>query len=645
MGTRLSLEDFKRSVIRGLSRSIIALLINVAVILYTINVYSEPVKLPLTTRFQELQQGIIGFFIFIISYVFLVIFHVVMFYAFTADLGASLLNRFLSFLFVFNFVAGLSGQYVISLLILEVIGIICTVFFFSFYFKIYPQRGESKRVVGGFIARLRRSTSWLSINLVPVVLASHSLSASIFVISLLLIHNRALSGVELDLGPTLLILVVPPLAVLLMTLRSSLNNYLDALVTGILSGVGLLGLVPLAIHSTFSLGEVITLPSKVFYTEKRGVYLGRSEIVITCEEIAEESGEEVAKGVHRGVCSWNKISRDVFVDINELNTPHIVIVGASGTGKTVLTKHLIREFVKNYGYKFIVIDVHGEYRDLASVVDCHIIDASEQALNPLYLGNSSPRERALQLSQALAAIFKLGFLQTQMLEEIIMQTYESKNILNSDPSTWTREPPTLLDLAATCEAISKERAEFQRVLPYLELLKDHLSGMNWLSISELLEGNVIIDLSKLPSDFAKALYLDTLIYYLVNEMYKRRGAKKLQIVFEEARSFMPRQLTRELLQRLFTESRKFGYSIVVVTQDIGGVPYMLVNNAGLRIFFLLNDPKSIEEASKIIGGVSKARRELIAKMLRTIQPHTFIAHATGVSEVLVIKTPQFSVVS
>ncbi|MCC6041986.1 MAG: hypothetical protein LM554_02425, partial [Desulfurococcaceae archaeon] len=249
----MSLKDFKRSAIRGLLRSIIALLINVVVILYTINAYSEPVKLPLTTRLQELQQGIAGVFISTISYILLTIFHVAVFYALTTDLGASLLNRFLSFLFVFSFVASLSGQHVISLLILEVIGVICTALFFSFYFKIYPQRGESKRVIGGFIAKLRRSTGWLSINLVPVVLASHSLSASVFIISLLLIHGRALSRVELDLGWALLILVVSPLAVLLMTLRSSLNNYLDALVTGILSGVGLLGFIPLAIHSTFSL--------------------------------------------------------------------------------------------------------------------------------------------------------------------------------------------------------------------------------------------------------------------------------------------------------------------------------------------------------------------------------------------------------
>ncbi|MEM1628798.1 MAG: type IV secretory system conjugative DNA transfer family protein, partial [Desulfurococcaceae archaeon] len=150
---------------------------------------------------------------------------------------------------------------------------------------------------------------------------------------------------------------------------------------------------------------------------------------------------------------------------------------------------------------------------------------------------------------------------------------------------------------------------------------------------------VVVDLSGLSSDFARALYVEALLYMVVNKMYlSKGGAVPVQIVIDEARSIMPRELGMELLSRLFMESRKFGFSMVIISQEITRIPKPLINNAGLRVFFILNEPESIELAAKIIAG-GHAREKIlpITAMLRSLEQHNFILHVTGVDDIYVVE--------
>ncbi|MEM4916312.1 MAG: ATP-binding protein [Desulfurococcaceae archaeon] len=417
------------------------------------------------------------------------------------------------------------------------------------------------------------------------------------------------------------------------------------LLTGLIAGSGLVNIVPLL----FTLCMRETLSSelrseKISHENKEGIYLGVARARLRYgypSNLYKGLNQHWLRENHLGeTWYWSSVVEPIYVILDKLNTPHIVIVGASGSGKTLFAKHLVRESKRAYGYRTMIIDPHGEYRDMAKYIDnLLIINAAEEGINPLALGKSSPRERALQLSHTIATLFKLGFIQRKLLEELIMDTYRAYNIHQEDPSTWSNQPPTLSDLLNMCRKKSDENADYQRILPYLDLLHESMGGIRWFSPDLLFINDVVVDLSGLSSDFARALYVEALLYMVVNKMYlSKGGAIPVQIVIDEARSIMPRELGMELLSRLFMESRKFGFSMVIISQEITRIPKPLINNAGLRVFFILNEPESIELAAKIIaGGYAREKILPITAMLRSLEQHNFILHVTGVDDIYVVE--------
>ncbi|MEM1638590.1 MAG: DUF87 domain-containing protein [Desulfurococcaceae archaeon] len=577
------------------------------------------------------------FFLNSISYVALSVAHVLVVLVLTMDLLSAYLNRVLFALYVFlihglnSYVALMeASSLLLSIIIVRLIKI--------------AQITLASPIANLTKIQWSKSRRKLEAPELPLILASHSLASSL--LFLLFIHvigfnvliNRALFFIAFNIALPLLLLIVG----IIISTSSEISEYE---LVGFASGLSLMGFVPFLASLSTSENSLFHYDlRKIVYAHAPGLYLGEAEAFLTYgaprnmyEKLARHG---ISVKTSEKTWYWRRTRHPIYVRLDELNTPHVIIIGASGSGKTSLAKHIAVSSSKQYGYNLVIIDPHGEYKDIADIAKCRVIDASKHVFNPLYLENTSPRERALQLSHVISTIFKLGLLQRQMLEEIILKAYESKGIIQEDQSTWAKTPPTIDDLVATCRELGEISQEYMRVLPYLILLRENIGSGTLLSIDELFSGNVIIDTSGFSSDFARALFLDTLMYMLINKMYSMKSAKRIQIVFEEARGLMPRKLSRELLSRLFTESRKFGFSIIVISQELHGIPRVLINNAGLRVFFVLNEPKSIEGASRIIAGSDvRDKIQVISEALRALDSHVFILHVTGVETVFVARSP------
>lgn len=474
-------------------------------------------------------------------------------------------------------------------------------------------------------------TMWLEecCGSMPLILSFHGVAVSSLALYTLLLfstHGYRIPSFSLVTAYTL----VPLMQLAIVLALRPTTGFLQSIALGLTSGMGLLGLLPLLISlRSPKPSRAGTATSKLRKpAEERGLFLG----LATAELLGKDDEE----------WHWRSTTFPFYVDLEKLNTPHVVIIGASGTGKTTFAKHLIREMRCKYGYTLIIVDPHGEYRDVAEELGFRVVDASSSSVNPLVLGNSTPIERAMQVSHVISTVFNLGPLQRRMIEEVVLEAYASRGIRHDNPSTWMNEPPTLKDLVEVCRRLVSEKPEFHRVLPYLEMLAESLNAKTWISIDEVLDHDTVIDLSRVPSDFARALLVDTFMYLLLSKMYVVRY-KKIQLVIDEARSLMPRAVTREVLNRLFVESRKFGFSIIVISQEIRRLPRDLINNAGMRIFFLLNEPRSLEDASKILCGAGPRRKfTVIADALRTLEPHTFVVHITGSSKMYIARSPATS---
>jgi DNA helicase HerA-like ATPase len=94
------------------------------------------------------------------------------------------------------------------------------------------------------------------------------------------------------------------------------------------------------------------------------------------------------------------------------------------------------------------------------------------------------------------------------------------------------------------------------------------------------------------------------------------------------------------LSRLFSESRKFGISLIVISQDVKNIPRVLLSNAGLKIFFNINEPDSLEYAVKSITGVSTSDREMaVSTALRSLKTLEYVLDIAGLNKVFIAKNP------
>lgn len=598
------------------------------------------VEVDVLTSFPRLRAIIASFLL----YLLVSIFHIVVSFVFVPSFLIAVLNKLsLTCTVITTYSSGSTLTLSINLvfiLSMELSAFMISMFMIRVLKSFIPPLEMPIENLREFINLSRRGG--FIIDNAPIILASHSLSSSIVLMILYyksrLVFNTYILGINHVLIPLLL------LSLLIRSQRELSMSQRDFVTMGIATGTGLIGLVPF-IASAILVYESTKYRETKLYFYANGLYLGEAVAALTYGRpynVFRETPDSrrITIRERRDIWFWQRTSHPIYVKLDELNTPHIIIIGSSGSGKTTLAKYIAAELSKTYGYSLIILDPHGEYGELAKISEFSLIDASSYYLNPLILENTSPRERAMQLSHVISTLFKLGFLQRRMLEEVVMKAYEVRGITQENIETWRREPPTLGDLVDVCKAMSEERPEFQRLLPYLVLLNESMGIGVGLGIEEVLSRNTIIDLSRLSSDFARALFIDTLMYMLLNKMYVMKNTKKIQLIIEEARGIMPRALSRELLSRLFTESRKFGFSIIVISQEINRIPRTLVNNAGLRIFFVLNEPRSIEEASKIIAGSDTRDKVLvISEVLRTLSTHTYIVHATGVNRVYIVRSP------
>ncbi len=345
----------------------------------------------------------------------------------------------------------------------------------------------------------------------------------------------------------------------------------------------------------------------------KGVFIGVSKAILEYgvpSRLYREVNQEPLIGSSRGkTWYWRSYSEPVSIDPYSNPNPHIAVFGASGTGKSSLAKSIVYQLYRKYGVNFLIIDHHNEYLDLLEYLgsEVNVLDAEKASINPLDLEGRSPRQRAIELADIIQSIFNLGYIQRNTLEEIILETYRRRGILEENESTWSLQPPTFYDVLRTLDELietspsEQYKAMLERIRPYIRMLLSNVFLETRLSLSELLEKPSIILLATLPSDQARALYLDTLLYKIVNTMYSM-GHKKTVIVVDEAHHLFRRTRSKTLISRLLMESRKYGLGLIVIVQQPLDVNESVILNSYTRIVFSIREHRNLEYISRSISG-------------------------------------------
>lgn len=155
----------------------------------------------------------------------------------------------------------------------------------------------------------------------------------------------------------------------------------------------------------------------------------------------------VSSGIALGSnCFWNPES---------LPNGHVVAIGASGSGKTQTLKALAYELPKLYpAVRIVVIDFHGD-QQLPNEVCYPLNMESPHGINPLMIDLDTKGGGPALQTIAVAAVMKralvMGPNQEGLLISVLESCYKSKGITQGDVRSWTKTPPTFLDVRTEVE--------------------------------------------------------------------------------------------------------------------------------------------------------------------------------------------------
>ncbi len=134
---------------------------------------------------------------------------------------------------------------------------------------------------------------------------------------------------------------------------------------------------------------------------------------------------------------------------------HVVLIGASGSGKTQTLKAIAYELSKLLPQVLIVIvDFHGD-QQLPKEVCYPLNMESPWGVNPLTIDldtkGGGPALQGIAVAAALKKALTMGANQEGLMISVFDRCYKAKGITQENITTWNRRPPTFSDVRAEVE--------------------------------------------------------------------------------------------------------------------------------------------------------------------------------------------------
>jgi hypothetical protein len=274
------------------------------------------------------------------------------------------------------------------------------------------------------------------------------------------------------------------------------------------------------------------------------------------------------------VLGTDDAGRTVCLNPEELQTPHMIVIGKTGAGKTTLGVNIAIQLRRKRGIVPVVIDPHGHWAALAKwLSDVKIVDA-RQYMPPLRLADEDDVDLVLdKLRAAGIQIFDAHF--TVLLEALHRAVAEGdtsyRNILKQ-LEVLRRDPA----FAFVIDSIFGRLA----TLAHMQMAK--------VDLTKPLVVHTGGDTS--PSSTMKLI---AWVIWLVTEAKAScpRPPCKMRIflVIDEGHILMKNTL---VLSRTWREHRKFGVEAAVFTQSITEIPQDLIENSGVKVVLAI-EPEAV----------------------------------------------------
>ena len=315
------------------------------------------------------------------------------------------------------------------------------------------------------------------------------------------------------------------------------------------------------------IGAFLEVRKKFGYFWKRndrnGIIIGRSFRHLTQPGSGSAGAAEVgADSVHR-------------INYSDEPNHHILINGSTSSGKTATMLTVAARASLTSGVNFLMIDWNGENEEWAKSVGATVWRVPENFKVNLFKLNGMTKEaRASMAIESLMVAGQLTALQSVNVKSALMQFYNS----STEPSLFDMWNALCSKDAGKASVLSQRLRAIQRVIGYEpeELWSGIFARNNIISLAGLNESE-------------KSLIVYSLMQR-ISELFDRKpelnSKLRLMVILDEAWQFFRREKEfdshrESSLEKVVRLGRKYGFGLVVSTQQIEDVPKVFINSCAL----------------------------------------------------------------
>ena len=300
--------------------------------------------------------------------------------------------------------------------------------------------------------------------------------------------------------------------------------------------------------------------------------------------------------------------------LRDLNR-HMFIGGSTGSGKTTLALHVIRQLHKSKT-PFLIIDWEKSYRDLAKEYDdVEVFTIGKDDINPLFLNilNVPPGIETEEYIKSLISLLADDFLSGAGSDSMLLQYLESVYQEHKQPTFTLLKEHVLKqiqnDMKGKGRLAGRAGLWKETVMRIIRFLSSGASGSvlntnKHFPLEKLFSRNIVLEFGNIkhPRDrkFLIHVVLNWLSLYLEHRGITSDELKQVMI-FEEFHNICLKSQEDNMVSNLFRECRKYGLGLIAIDQTPSAIPNPIFANCNVKVSFTLATSQDIAAMSKAMN--------------------------------------------
>lgn len=283
-----------------------------------------------------------------------------------------------------------------------------------------------------------------------------------------------------------------------------------------------------------------------------------------------------------------------FWNSQKLLNPHICAVGMTGAGKSFFVKTFIMRARLALGTPFLILDWSGEYADWVKSAGGKVIALGTEGINILELAGEAPQARIMQILDAFSVLLGVPRQSPQLavIEDALEQAYniEKRHLRSKKHAGKAPNLQALLEILERNKSKSKDAREAFKLVKGIVSSSGRAFIQSTIPLNSLTSGLVCIDLHALPTDPLRSLAGLSILQFLKEKMRsfgysQKTDAPRLFIVVDEAWKIAKEESSE--VATIVREGRKYGFGLIVASQNPTDVSKSIFSNAGTMLVFRL----------------------------------------------------------